>query len=74
MNRVYIGTAVTENIAGTKQSTNSGSRQQQTLKLRIQSQHILTKTIDKTTTGVIITGYHKQEINIPKFLGNKSYY
>lgn len=28
----------------------------------------------ETATGVIITGCHEQEINIPKFLGNKRYY
>lgn len=28
----------------------------------------------ETVTGVIITGYHKQEIKIPKVLGNKSYH
>jgi len=41
INCVYTGTAVTEDIARIKQSTNSSSLQQKTLKLRVQSQHIL---------------------------------
>lgn len=36
--------------------------------------HIINSIKAETTTGVIITAYHKQEINISMFSGNKSYY